>query len=69
MAWPHPPRGSYPIAMTHSLFPDDSAPAITGLVLTASEAPLSKEQKAFNNLLAKLDKARRKLAGSGSRSG
>ena len=49
--------------MTHSLFPDDSAPAITGLVLTASEAPLSKEQKAFNNLLAKLDKARRKLAG------
>ena len=43
--------------MTHSLFPDDSAPAITGLVLTASEAPLSKEQKAFNNLLAKLDKA------------
>ena len=49
--------------MTHSLFPDDPAPAITGLVLTASEAPLSKEQKAFNNLLAKLDKARRKLAG------
>lgn len=49
--------------MTHSLFPDDSAPAITGLVLTASEAPLSKEQKAFNNLVAKLDKARKKLGG------
>lgn len=49
--------------MTLPLFSDDPAPAITGLVLTSTEAPLSKEQKAFNNLVAKLDKARRKLAG------
>lgn len=49
--------------MTLPLFSDDPAPAITGLVLTSAEAPLSKEQKAFNNLVAKLDKARRKLAG------
>lgn len=32
-------------------------------MLTSAEAPLSKEQKAFNNLVAKLDKARKKLAG------
>ncbi|TXH41248.1 MAG: hypothetical protein E6Q92_07150, partial [Burkholderiaceae bacterium] len=49
--------------MTLPLFSDDPAPAITGLVLTSAEAPLSKEQKAFNNLVAKLDKARKKLAG------
>jgi hypothetical protein len=32
-------------------------------VVSAADAPLSKEQKAFNNLVGKLDKARKKLAG------
>ena len=35
----------------------------SSLVVSAAEAPLSKEQKAFNNLVGKLDKARKKLAG------
>ena len=40
-----------------------SLPPSASLVVSAADAPLSKEQKAFNYLLGKLDRARRKLAG------